>query len=74
MRLYIGILIGIALLTACSDKPNNFKPRSQMTQREKDSVLGASSLPGAPVVRRALGAADTSAARNAALDSSSQEN
>ena len=61
-------------MTACDDKPATFKPRSEMTQREKDSVLGASPLPGAPVVSRALGAADISAAHNAANDSASAEN
>ena len=39
------------------------------TQRERDSVLGASKLPGAAGVRGALKAADSAAARNARLDS-----
>ncbi|HVD59792.1 MAG TPA: hypothetical protein VNC11_02900 [Gemmatimonadaceae bacterium] len=74
MRLRIDFLLGLVLIAGCSDKPTNFKPRSEMTQREKDSTLGASSLPGAPVVTRALGASDVGAARAAALDSASQEN
>lgn len=74
MRYYLGFLTCFVLLAACSDKAADFKPRNQMSQREKDSILGASSLPGAPVVRRALGAADVSAARQAAIDSSSQDN
>ena len=74
MILRFGLLVALILVAACDDKPANFKPRSEMTQREKDSTLGASSLPGAPVVTRALGASDVGAARAAALDSASQEN
>ncbi len=74
MRYYIGLLAAVLLVAGCNDKPANFKPRSQMTQREKDSILGATSLPGAPVVSRALGAGDISATRNAAVDSASLEN
>ena len=43
--------------------------RRASTQRERDSVLGASQLPGARGVRGALGASDSAAARNARLDS-----
>ena len=39
------------------------------TQRERDSVLGGSKLPGAQGVRGALRASDSAAARNARLDS-----
>jgi hypothetical protein len=39
------------------------------TQRERDSVLGTSRLPGARGVRGALGAADSAAARDARIDS-----
>lgn len=68
------LVFALIVLTACDSKAADFKPRDQMSQREKDSVLGASSLPGAPVVSRALGASDIGAARAAALDSASQEN
>ncbi|HUQ19000.1 MAG TPA: hypothetical protein VM099_05250 [Gemmatimonadaceae bacterium] len=68
------LLLGLIVLTACDNKPADFKPRERMSQREKDSVLGASSLPGAPVVTRALGASDAGATQAAALDSASQEN
>ena len=74
MRYCLGLICCVLLITACNDKPANFKPRSEMTQREKDSVLGASPLPGAPVVSRAIGAADVSAAHNAATDAASEEN
>lgn len=62
----------LIMVAACSDPPKGFKPRDQMSQREKDSILGESVLPGAPVVRRALKASDIGAARNSAIDSASQ--
>ncbi len=39
------------------------------TQRERDSVVGASNLPGASGVRGALRAADSTNARHGRLDS-----
>ncbi len=39
------------------------------TQRERDSVVGASKLPGASGVRGALRAADSANARHGRLDS-----
>jgi len=39
------------------------------TERERDSVIGQSKLPGARGVQGALGASDSARARNAALDS-----
>ncbi len=40
-----------------------------LTRRQRDSILGASKLPGAPGIRRALQAQDSAAARNARADS-----
>ena len=67
-RMTAGLVLGLVLtLTACSDeRADSTRARSQ---RERDSVLGASRLPGAQGVRGALGAADSAAARNARLDS-----
>jgi hypothetical protein len=41
----------------------------EATERQRDSVIGASQLPGAAGVRGALRAGDSAAARNARLDS-----
>jgi hypothetical protein len=51
--------------TASEDKPS--------AQRERDSVIGASKLPGAAGVRGALRGADSAAARNARLDSTAND-
>jgi hypothetical protein len=58
----------VLLLTsaACSSPDDSKRPASE---RERDSVLGASRLPGATGVRGALRAQDSAAAQNARLDS-----
>jgi hypothetical protein len=64
-------LAALVLLLApagCSPKPEEGSKPAR-TERERDSVIGASRLPGARVVRGALGEADSAAARNARLDS-----
>jgi hypothetical protein len=58
------------LLSACStgsDEPR--ESRDDMTQRQRDSTIAESRLPGAPAVGRALEASDAAAARAAAADS-----
>jgi len=63
-----GLAIGI---TACSkDEPD---AKRDLTQHEKDSILGASQIPGARAVKRALTSADSAAARQARLDSAERE-
>jgi hypothetical protein len=52
------------VLVACSSKP-----RDTLTQRERDSIIGASKLPNAAGVRGALKAADSAAARRQVEDS-----
>ena len=46
--------------------------RDTLTQRQADSIIGASGLPGAKVIPRAQSAADAEAAHNAAIDSASR--
>ena len=62
MRLIVCLL----LAAACTSDGGQARPASQ---RERDSVLGASKLPGAAGVRGALRATDSASARNARLDS-----
>jgi hypothetical protein len=61
-----ALLVLLLLAAGCTPSEDQ-KPAS--TQRERDSVLGASKLPGAGGVRGALRAADSAAARNARFDS-----
>jgi hypothetical protein len=54
-------------VAACSSSTDGTK--RGRTERERDSILGASQLPGAGGVRGALRASDSADARNARLDS-----
>jgi hypothetical protein len=60
------IVLFFLLAGACTSESKQARPG---TQRERDSVLGASKLPGAQGVRGAIRAQDSAAARNARLDS-----
>jgi hypothetical protein len=66
------LLAGMLALTACQsdDAP---KSRTDLTKRQADSAIGASGLPGARGITRAMDAADSVAARNARLDSAARE-
>lgn len=63
----VGFAGLLAALACGSGEQTEAEPA--LTQRQRDSVIGASSLPGARGVTRALGAADSAAARNSRLDS-----
>ena len=65
-RLAVPVVLA---LVACAEPPAIGKPRSQMTQREKDSVIAVSGLPGAGVVKKGMSMADAEARRAAMLDS-----
>ena len=59
-------LVLLLTFAACSSSNDSKQP---VTEREQDSILGASQLPGATGVRGALRAQDSAAARNTRLDS-----
>ncbi len=63
---------GMLALAACSsgETPDS---RPAVTKRQADSALGASGLPGAQGITRAMDAADSVAARNARMDSAAME-
>jgi hypothetical protein len=44
-------------------------PKKQLTERQRDSLIGVSDLPGAAVVQRSLSVSDLAARRAAAMDS-----
>ena len=64
----------LTLLAACAEPSKVDKPRSQMSQRERDSTIAASGLPGAGVVKKGMSIADAEAKRQAMLDSVGKEN
>jgi hypothetical protein len=63
------VLASTVLLLVCACASGKDQSKRPGTQRERDSVLGASRLPGATGVRGALRAQDSAAARNSRLDS-----
>lgn len=60
------IVGGLLMAAACSGSSEQGASRGE---RERDSVIGQSQLPGAQGVQGALDASDSAAARNARIDS-----
>ena len=70
MRCFGVVVLGVLLAQGCArPAPDD---RRASSERERDSVLGASRLPGAGGVRGALRVADSAAARNTRIDSAGQ--
>ena len=67
-----GLVLLAILYSACAAPETAANNRDTMTQRQKDSVLAQSSLPGAQGVGMALKTSDSVKARQAQLDSASQ--
>lgn len=63
---FVVISLSIGLSACGKDEPQASR---ELTRREKDSILGASQIPGARAVKKALTSADSAAARQARLDS-----
>jgi len=69
-RLGLVVAAVAVAVTACS---NETETKRDLTQREKDSILGASTIPGAKAVKRAMTSADSATARQSRLDSAERE-
>ncbi len=67
-RWCLGLALALAL-PGCANRAASEHARVALTERQRDSVLAQSSLPGASVVGRALGESDKAAHRAAGLDS-----
>jgi hypothetical protein len=66
LPLILNLVTGALLVTSCQSKTTAGTGR---TEHERDSVIGRSKLPGAPVVQKALDVADSSRNRVAQEDS-----
>jgi hypothetical protein len=62
----------LALVLAACTKDDTQQSTIERTQREKDSILANSTIPGAKAVKRTLTTADSVAARAAHMDSTQQ--
>lgn len=71
MRRILILITSLALVAGCTgdSEPDSGPALDSITQRQRDSVIGESNLPGARGVRGALEASDAAAARAAAIDS-----
>ncbi len=67
----VSLLVAGLVIAACSSSSQGGNNRDTMTQRQKDSVLGQSGLPGAQGVTKALRASDSVKAHEARVDSTS---
>ncbi len=68
MRSILALAV-LALLWAAGCAPRSERPaRAPLTERQRDSVLARSALPGAPVVGRALEVSDRAAERAAGAE------
>ncbi len=66
------VIAGLVALAACGGGGQNNANkvnRDTLTERQKDSILAKSSIPGASAVGKAMNAADTTSARVTASDS-----
>jgi len=71
LRALTAVLAALALTGCAKDEPDG---RANRTQREKDSILAGSKIPGARQVKRAMTSADSATARQMRLDSAEREN
>lgn len=65
--------ISLVILVGCSKKPEANAAQDTLTRRERDSTIGASAIPGAQGVQKAMNAADTLNNRTSAIDSAGAE-
>jgi len=67
---FVALSLAVVLAGCASDTGGN--RRDTMTQRQKDSVLAQTGLPGAQGIAKALAASDSQKARQARIDSASR--
>ena len=68
-----SLAVSLTAFACSTDRPED-GVRDTLSQRQRDSILGESALPGAQGVRGALRAADSAEARRRRLDSLVNEN
>ncbi len=69
-RACLFALVTVSLSACAEDGPDK---RANLTQREKDSILARSLIPGAKAVKTSMTNADSASARQARLDSAERE-
>jgi len=67
---HLGLLFWLIALASCKSTVTAGTGR---TERERDSIIGQSKVPGAGAVQRALQVSDSAASRGARLDSAAAQ-
>jgi hypothetical protein len=68
-----GAVLTIALV-ACDSKDDSPNKNPALTQRERDSIFGNSTIPGAKAVKKSLSVADSVAARQGRMSDTGEHN
>ena len=71
MRIHLAAALLLLGLAAC--KASNVNAGTGRTERERDSIIGHSKVPGAGAVQKALDVSDSAQHRQAALDSAAAQ-
>jgi len=69
MRRFMFLGLMLVLVVGCSGESNSDQAETGLSQRQRDSLVAESDLPGAAAVGKALSISDSAAARAARLDS-----
>jgi hypothetical protein len=67
-RRFLGLAASLGLALALASCAQKAEPRRELTERERDSTLGKSVIPGAAAVTRSLEVSDSAAARASRMD------
>ena len=73
IRIARALVVVASALAICGCGDDGPDKRAGLTQREKDSILGQSQIPGAKAVKTGMRNADSASARQARLDSADRE-
>jgi hypothetical protein len=73
-----GVALAGALLilavAACDSKDDSPNKNPALTQRERDSIFGNSTIPGAKAVKKSMSVADSVAARQGRMSDTGEHN
>jgi len=69
MKFWILLFAVLIVLFGCTEDSSDKASKKKLTQRQRDSVLSESKLPGAKTVGKAIEVSDTASARSKRLDS-----
>ena len=68
MRMFLFLILFIFFFGGCTQDTSDRTPEKKLSQRQRDSVLSKSKLPGAKTVGKSISASDTASARVKRID------